>query len=71
MSVNAARKQLFSKKSRPVDHILATQDSLSAQLAKLVNAPTQVHVQTCNSEVQLYSWADILTQASIIIRSVK
>ena len=28
MSVNAARKQLFSKKSRPVDHILATQDSL-------------------------------------------
>ena len=42
--------------------------ALSARLAQLVNAPTQVHVQSCNLEVQLHSRADNLIQASILPR---
>ena len=45
--------------------------NLSAWRAPLVNAPTQMHVQSCTVEVQLYSRADSLTQASILPRSGK
>ena len=44
---------------------------MSAWLAQLVNAPTQVHVQSCSLEFHLHSQADSLTQASILTRSVK
>ena len=44
---------------------------LSAWLAQLVNAPPQVHVQSCSLEVQLHSHAGSLTRASILLRSLK
>ena len=44
---------------------------LSAWLGQLVNATTQMHVQSCTVEFQLHSRADSLTQASIPPRSVK
>ena len=44
---------------------------LSAWLAQLVNALTQMHVQSSTVEVQIHSRADSLTQASILPRSVK
>ena len=43
----------------------------TAWLAQLLNAPTQMHAQSCTVEIQLHSRADSLTRASILPRSVK
>ena len=62
-----SRTELLSESASEV----AVSCLVSAWLAQLVNAPTQMHVQSCTVEVQLHSRADSLTQASILPRSVK
>ena len=45
---------------RNVDHVILLEGMrYDVWLAQLVNAPTQMHVQSCTVEVQLHSRADI------------
>ena len=64
-------ENILSSASNRIDLLSIFLANDVVRLAQLVNALTQVHVQSCSLEVQLHSRADSLTQASILPRSVR